>query len=138
MKFSKYISKAVTQVMALFQKQRSWLSNKVTTICGDIMVWSQGEPAASADTARSGRQVRRNQSAVCVSHNVPSDILIYSKISLCKKYMNKYGNNKITYYSRKQNGSVSSDKWLFPHRNIRIFFLKHLTLICNTTILCIY
>ena len=34
MKFSKYISKAVTQVMALFQKQRSCLSNKATTICG--------------------------------------------------------------------------------------------------------
>lgn len=34
MKFSKYTSKAVTQVMALFQKQRSCLSNKATTICG--------------------------------------------------------------------------------------------------------
>lgn len=34
MRFSKYISKAVTQVMALFQKQRSCLSNKATTICG--------------------------------------------------------------------------------------------------------
>lgn len=31
---SKYISKAVTRVMALFQKQRSCLSNKATTICG--------------------------------------------------------------------------------------------------------
>ena len=34
MRFSKYITKAVTQVMALFQKQRSCLSNKATTICG--------------------------------------------------------------------------------------------------------
>lgn len=34
MKFSKYISKAVTPVMALFQKQHSCLSNKATTICG--------------------------------------------------------------------------------------------------------
>ncbi len=34
MRFSKCISKAVTQVMALFQKQRSCLSNKATTICG--------------------------------------------------------------------------------------------------------
>ena len=34
MKFSKYIFKAVTPVMALFQKQRSCLSNKATTICG--------------------------------------------------------------------------------------------------------
>lgn len=33
MKFSKYIFKAVTPVMALFQKQRSCLSNKATTIC---------------------------------------------------------------------------------------------------------
>ena len=34
MKFSKYISKAVTPVMALFQKQHGCLSNKSTTICG--------------------------------------------------------------------------------------------------------
>lgn len=34
MKFSKYISKAVTPVMALFQKQHSCLSHKATTICG--------------------------------------------------------------------------------------------------------
>ena len=34
MKFLKYISKAVTPVMALFQKQHSCLSNKATTICG--------------------------------------------------------------------------------------------------------
>ena len=34
MKFSKYISKAVTPVMALFQKQHGCLSNKATTICG--------------------------------------------------------------------------------------------------------
>lgn len=34
MKFSKYISKAVTQIMTLFQKQCSCLSNKATTICG--------------------------------------------------------------------------------------------------------
>ena len=34
MKFSKYISKVVTQVMALFQKQHSCFSNKATTICG--------------------------------------------------------------------------------------------------------
>ena len=34
MKFSKYISKAVTPVMALFQKQHSCPSNKATTICG--------------------------------------------------------------------------------------------------------
>ena len=34
MKFSKYIFKAVTPVMALFQKQRSCLSNKATTLCG--------------------------------------------------------------------------------------------------------
>ena len=34
MKFSKYISKAVTQVMSLFQKQHCYPSNKATTICG--------------------------------------------------------------------------------------------------------
>jgi hypothetical protein len=34
MKFSKYISKAVTSVMALFQKQHRRPSNKATTICG--------------------------------------------------------------------------------------------------------
>ena len=34
MKFSKYRYKAVTPVMVLFQKQRSYLSNKATTICG--------------------------------------------------------------------------------------------------------
>lgn len=34
MKFSKDISKAVTSVMALFQKQLCCSSNKATTICG--------------------------------------------------------------------------------------------------------
>ena len=34
MKSSKYIFKAVTPVMALFQKQHRCLSNKATTICG--------------------------------------------------------------------------------------------------------
>ena len=34
MKFSKYIFKAVTPVMALFQKQLCCSSNKATTICG--------------------------------------------------------------------------------------------------------
>ena len=34
MKFSKYISKAATPVMALFKKQHSCPSNKATTICG--------------------------------------------------------------------------------------------------------
>lgn len=34
MKFSKYVFKAVTPVIALFQKQHSCSSNRATTICG--------------------------------------------------------------------------------------------------------
>ena len=69
MKFSKYTIKAVTPVMALFQKQhrlpfKQGYNNLRST---------RGEPAASADTAQSERCFHRNQSAVCASHNVPSD-----------------------------------------------------------------
>ena len=69
MKFSKYISKAVTPVMALFQKQHRLLFKQGY----DNLRSTRGESAASADTARSGRCCHRNQSAVCASHNVPSD-----------------------------------------------------------------
>ena len=72
MKFSKYTIKAVTPVMALFQKQH-WLLFKQGY---DNLRSTRRESAASADTARSGRCFRRNQSAVCASHNVPSDSLL--------------------------------------------------------------
>ena len=70
MKFSKYTFKAVTPVMALFQKQRQLPFKQGY----DNLRATRGESAASADTARSGRCFYRNQSAVCTSHNVPSDI----------------------------------------------------------------
>ena len=71
MKVSKYIFKAVTPVMALFQKQlrlpfKQGYDNLRSTC---------GESAASADSARSEKHFHRNQSAVCSSHNVPSDRL---------------------------------------------------------------
>ena len=74
MKFSKYIYKAVTPVMALFQKQHG-LPFKQDY---DNLRSTREESAASAGTAQSERQLHRNQSAVCASHNVPSDILIIS------------------------------------------------------------
>ena len=69
MKFSKYIYKAVTPVMALFQKQHG-LPFKQDY---DNLRSTREESAASAGTAQSERQLHRNQSAVCASHNVPSD-----------------------------------------------------------------
>lgn len=78
MKFSKYSFKAVTPVMALFQKQHRLLFKQGY----DNLRSTRGESAASADTARSGRCFRRNQSAVCASHNVPSDSIIDKNISL--------------------------------------------------------
>ena len=51
MKFSKYISKAVTLVMALFQKQH-WLPFKQGY---DNLRSSRLKSAASSDTAQSGR-----------------------------------------------------------------------------------
>ena len=70
MKFSKYTCKAMTPGMALFQKQHQ-LPFKQDY---DNLRSTRGEPAASADTAQSERCFHRNQSAVCTSHNVPSDI----------------------------------------------------------------
>ena len=80
MKFSKYIYKAVTPVMALFQKQHG-LPFKQDY---DNLRSTREESAASAGTAQSERQLHRNQSAVCASHNVPSDIQgsFYHKMSL--------------------------------------------------------
>ena len=77
MKVSKYIFKAVTPVMALFQKQlrlpfKQGYDNLRSTC---------GESAASADSARSEKHFHRNQSAVCSSHNVPSDSNL-----LCKSH----------------------------------------------------
>ena len=71
MKFSKYTFKAVTPVMALFQKQHRLLFKQGY----NNLRSTRGESAASADTARSERCFCRNQSAVCTSHNVPSDML---------------------------------------------------------------
>ena len=70
MKFSKYTFKAVTPVMALFQKQHRLLLFKQGY---DNLRATRGESAASADTAQLERCFYRNQSAVCASHNVPSD-----------------------------------------------------------------
>ena len=71
MKFSKYISKAVTPVMALFQKQ-----HRLPFKQGYDNLWSfRQESAADSGTAQSGRQQHRNQSTVSTSHNVPSDIM---------------------------------------------------------------
>ena len=69
MKFSKYTFKAVTPVMALFQKQHQLPFKQGY----DNLRSTRGESAASADTAQSERCFHRNQSAVCASHNVPSD-----------------------------------------------------------------
>ena len=69
MKFSKYSFKAVTPVMALFQKQNRLLFKQGY----DNLRSTRGESAASADTARSGRCCHRNQSAVYASLSVPSD-----------------------------------------------------------------
>ena len=78
MKVSKYIFKAVTPVMALFQKQlrlpfKQGYDNLRSTC---------GESAASADSARSEKHFHRNQSAVCSSHNVPSDIKYNDTITM--------------------------------------------------------
>ena len=78
MKFSKYTFKAVTPVMALFQKQHRLLFKQGY----DNLRSTRGESAASADTTRSERCFHRNQSAVCASHNVPSDIPIKQKIHI--------------------------------------------------------
>ena len=80
MKFSKCTIKAVTPVMALFQKQHRLLFKQGY----DNLRSTRGESAASADTARSGRCFRRNQSAVCASHNVPSDILLAAFSRICE------------------------------------------------------
>lgn len=69
MKFSKYISKAVTPVMALFQKQHRLPFKQGY----DNLRSFRQESAADSGTAQSGRQQHRNQSAVSTSHNVPSD-----------------------------------------------------------------
>ena len=69
MKSSKYIFKAVTPVKALFQKQHQLPFKQGY----DNLRSTRGESAASADTAQSERCFHRNQSAVCASHNVPSD-----------------------------------------------------------------
>ena len=81
MKFSKYIYKAVTPVMALFQKQHG-LPFKQDY---DNLRSTREESAASAGTAQSERQLHRNQSAVCASHNVPSDIISSRDESLERK-----------------------------------------------------
>ena len=72
MKFSKYISKAVAPVMALFQKQHRLPFKQGY----DNLRSFRQESAADSGTAQSGRQQHRNQSAVSTSHNVPSDNFI--------------------------------------------------------------
>ena len=69
MKFSKYTIKAVTPVMALFQKQHRLLFKQGY----DNLRSTRGKSTASADTARSERCCHRNQGAVCASHNLPPD-----------------------------------------------------------------
>lgn len=71
MKFSKYIIKAVTIVMALFQKQHRLFFKQSY----DTLRLSRCESAASAGTAQSERCLHRNQRAVSTSHNVPSDTM---------------------------------------------------------------
>ena len=75
MKFSKYIIKAVTIVMALFQKQHRLFFKQSY----DTLRLSRCESAASAGTAQSERCLHRNQRAVSTSHNVPSDTQTNSK-----------------------------------------------------------
>lgn len=77
MKFSKYISKAVTLVMALFQKQHR-LPFKQSY---DNPRSSRTESAVISDTAQSGRRIHRNQSAVSPSHNVPSDTVFLNVLT---------------------------------------------------------
>ena len=69
MKSSKYIFKAVTPVMALFQKQHQLPFKQGY----DNLRPFRWKFAASTGTAQSERCFHRNQSAVFTSHNVPSD-----------------------------------------------------------------
>ncbi len=78
MKFSKYIIKAVTIVMALFQKQHRLFFKQSY----DTLRLSRCESAASAGTAQSERCLHRNQRAVSTSHNVPSDTICFKYLSM--------------------------------------------------------
>jgi hypothetical protein len=69
MKFSMYISKAVTIVMALFQKQEH-LPFKQSY---DNLRLFRRESALLSDTAQRERHKCRNQCAVYTSLNVPPD-----------------------------------------------------------------
>lgn len=93
MKFSKYIIKAVTIVMALFQKQHRLFFKQSY----DTLRLSRCESAASAGTAQSERCLHRNQRAVSTSHNVPSDNI---KISVTIRYTHVQLYPSIVYMSR--------------------------------------
>ena len=101
MKFSKYISKAVTSVMALFQKQHRMPFKQGY----DNLRSSRWETAANAGTAQSERVLHRNQSAVCTSHNVPSDmipaltmLLLEVSGAFSKKSMEQYKKENVKGY----------------------------------------
>jgi meiotically up-regulated gene 157 (Mug157) protein len=69
MKFSMCYSKAVTIVMALFQRQHHLPFKQGYN---SVRLFRR-ESAVHSDTAQSGRHKCRNQRAVYASHNVPSD-----------------------------------------------------------------
>lgn len=88
MKFSKYISKAVTPVMALFQKQHGCLSNKATTICGYSVCSLRQVPVRHNRGGKSTEnKVRFAPPTMCrltIYYDKPSFIIRYCiKHSLC-------------------------------------------------------
>lgn len=52
-------------------------------------IGTYGESAAGADTAQLGRFFRRNQSAVCACHNVPSDTGLFGAYNILSKTIPK-------------------------------------------------
>lgn len=76
MKFSKYVFKAVTPVIALFQKQHSCSSNRATTICG--------KPAESL------RQVPIRHNRIGVSTEIKARFVPSTMCRLTSHYNNTY------------------------------------------------
>ena len=121
MKFSKYTIKAVTPVMALFQKQHQLPFKQGY----DNLRSTRGESAASADTAQSERCFHRNQSAACASHNVPSDTIAHHKLQfgrasyyICNPISFRYSfafsqSDTIPDCASKQNGNICQSS--LPH-----------------------
>lgn len=89
MRFPKYISKAMTPVMTLFQKQHQLPFKQGY----DNLRSARRKSVAYSDMAQSDRCLHRNQSAVYISHNIPSNIIAtifieyYNMIFLNRKHL---------------------------------------------------